>query len=515
MSIKKYTNIDAINNKTDNQGQYLESDDLFIVSKTEIEETDFGDCKYDVMEVSVYDVNNNLLPHKSGNNIAYIKTGDIKNYLYNLTNKGGQKELAIDIEKLLNDLGFTNGILKVNLNFVRYKIGTENESTRVWIHEISPSREEIRILPLKTKDTKINEQTTKEFNNLGDLRKDFKYYKKSILNSINSFEGNFLDTINSTLETKYGKDFFNVLRKDFGLSKFDDIRKRIYEDFKLSVTYYLTNKYYEISDSTFGKPSEIRFIDCDQYDFQMLTDTIKNILYGCISYNLRSLKRRNVDIKQLPKEFAVTELRKEIKNTLDSFTTPSTIKRNVYQPDKVDIKLNDNVGETPILPPPPVEVIKIMDPAPIEIVVVPPPVEVIVEPTYPTFEYTLKDTSPFNGVSVVKFIDAAGNEVEKTIPFGKEIIICARENSISNNNKSFSNSNWFGSLFNKANNLQSNNLKIIKGNPCNSIDISREAPIQQTGGGGGGGLGGQFDTQSLDYNNSKTFGIAPDERAMR
>ena len=515
MSIKKYTNIDAINNKTDNEGQYLQADDLFIVSKTEIEETDFGDCKYDVMEVSVYDINNNLLPHKSGNNVAYIKTGDIKNYLYNLTNKGGQKELAINIEKLLNDLGFTNGILKVNLNFVRYRVGTENELTRVWIHEISPSREEIRILPLKTKDNKINEQTIKEFENLSNLRKDFKYYKKSILNSINSFEGNFLDTINSALETKFGKDFFNILRKDFGLSKFDNVRKSIYEDFKLSVTYYLTNKYYDVSDSTFGKPSEIRFIDCDQYDFTMLTETIKNILHNCIDYNLRGLKRRNIDIKQLPKEFAITELRKEIKNSIDSFTTPTTIKRNVYQPNKVDITLNDKVGETPIITPPPVEEIKVMDPPVLEVVVVPPPVEVVVTPKFATFEYTIKDTSPFNGKSVIKFIDASGMEVEKEIPFGKTITICARENSISNAEKI--KPSFIGKLLGKKDRIDKHlpsDLKIIKGNSCDKVDIGPQSPKEQFGGGGGGSIsgGGMF---GHEYNNSRVWGAAPDERAMK
>jgi hypothetical protein len=33
-------------------------------------------------------------------------------------------------------LGFRNGILKVNINFVRYKVGSENELERVWIEEI-------------------------------------------------------------------------------------------------------------------------------------------------------------------------------------------------------------------------------------------------------------------------------------------------------------------------------------------------------------------------------------------
>ena len=81
MSIKKYTNIEAIDNKSSNEGQFLQADDLFIVSKNEIEKADFGNSRYDVMEVSIYDINNNLLPQNTLNNVAYIKSGDIKNYM--------------------------------------------------------------------------------------------------------------------------------------------------------------------------------------------------------------------------------------------------------------------------------------------------------------------------------------------------------------------------------------------------------------------------------------------------
>jgi hypothetical protein len=180
MSITKYSNFEDINKNIENEGKFLQYDDLFIVTKGEIEDTDFGECKYDVMEVSVYDINNNLLPQKSGNNVAYIKTGDIKNYMYNVTNTVGKKEFAIDIETLLNKLGFTNGILKVNINFVRNRVGSENELTRVWIQEISPSREEIRILPLKVSDSNITEKNKKDFSNINNLNQDFKYYKKQM-----------------------------------------------------------------------------------------------------------------------------------------------------------------------------------------------------------------------------------------------------------------------------------------------------------------------------------------------
>ena len=285
MSIKKYTNIEGINNKTENEGQFLQTDDLFIISKSEIETTDFGDCKYDVMEVSVYDINNNLLPQISGNNVAYIKGDDIKNYMYQITNKVGLKELAIDVERLINDIGYNNGILKVNINFVRYKVGSENELEKVWIEEISPSREEIRILPLKTKFENTNKKTKKQFKDLQSLNKEFKYYKNAFLKSIDSFQETFLDKIDTALETKYGKDFFSVLKKDFGLSGFTNIRTKIFTDFKTSIEYYLTNKYYDIGQSTFGKPSNIRFEDYDIYDFNDILNETQNILYKCVDIN--------------------------------------------------------------------------------------------------------------------------------------------------------------------------------------------------------------------------------------
>jgi hypothetical protein len=349
MSIKKYTNIDNINNNSENAGQFLQTEDLFIVSQNQIEDTDFGDCKYDVMEVSVYDINNNLLPQKSGNNVAYIKTGDIKNYMYSLTNKGGQKELAIDIEKLLNDLGFTNGILKVNVNFVRNKVGSDNELTKVWVHEISPSRTEIRILPLKTKNSNINNITNKEFTNINNLNKDFKYYKKNILDSLDSFEVTYLESITSLMVNRFGKDFESILRKDFGLSNFSAFKKRIFLDFKTSVVYWLTNKEYIISESNYGKASIIRFEECEQYEFSKLKLEIQNILRNCIDYNTKTLNRRNINIKVLPKEFEITKLKKEIKDLVGNIVINDSKVRNVYNPQNVKLDIKGvSVKETPI-----------------------------------------------------------------------------------------------------------------------------------------------------------------------
>jgi hypothetical protein len=370
MSITKYTNFETIDINKSNQGEFLTSDDRFIVTKNEVEDTDFGDCKYDVMEVSVYDVNNNLLPHKSGNNVAYIKTGDIKNYLYNITNKGGQKELAIDIEKVLNDLGFTNGILKVIINFVRNRIGSDDTLSRVWIQQISPSREEVRILPLKTDSPNINNQTNLEFNNVNNLSKDFKYYRKNILDALDSFEVTYLESITDTMVAKFGKDFQSVLRKDFGLSDFSSFKKRIFSDFKDSVTYWVTNRYYKISDSNFGKPSEIRFIDCEQYAFNILVNEMYSILRDCIDFHTKTLKRRDIAITTLPKEFEITQLKKDVKDLVGNISINENRVRNVYNPTNVEL----NPKGTQIINPPiqikeepPIKILPIeLPPAPIE-----------------------------------------------------------------------------------------------------------------------------------------------------
>lgn len=365
MAIKKYTNFEEISNRLENEGKFLKPEDLFVTTKEESEISEFGDCKYDVMEVSVYDVNNNLLPQKSGKNVAYIKSGDIKQYVYNIVNKGGQNELAIDAEKLLNTLGFSNGILKVNINFVRNRAGSDNEYTRVWIQEISSTREEIRILPLKVKDEKVTSITKKEFDSLIREDAEFKLYKKWILDSLDSFYINFLYKINDGIVSKFGNDFFYLLKKDFGVSSFDVFRDRIFENFKTSVTYYLNNKYYDIEQSNFGKQlPTITFEDCERYDFNIINSEMEKILYKCVSLEIRTLKRRNVEYQILPKEFSIVELQKSVKDNLESIQIPVVNRNDVYSPNLAEIKRREILAVTPV--PTPIEsprvVIRRLDP---------------------------------------------------------------------------------------------------------------------------------------------------------
>jgi len=429
MSITKYTNFEEIDSRKENKGNFLLKDDLFIVSKTEIEEADFGDCKHDVMEVSIYDVNNVLLPNKAGNNVAYIKPNDMKNYMYDIVNAGGQKELAINVERLLKDLGYSNGILKVNINFVRNKIGTDNNLTRVWVQEISPSREEVRIVPLKTNNVNINHITNTEFKNIHNLSKDFKYYKKNILDALDKFEAGSLSVIDDSLVAKFGNDFRSVLRKDFGLRDLDVFHKRIFDNFRDSIKNWVNNRYYDISQSTFGKPSELRFESCGQYDFNMLLGEIQSILNNCISFNTKALQRRQVDIKQLPKEFGIVELRKQIQNNLDSFGTKIDIKRNIYMPDKVDVIVTGTTELPPIKTVKQVEIVeKVAEPTP------PPKPPVPPAPSAPSevaYEYVLSNYHPTDNRTFILRQLGTNGVISYILSPGQERTVCAIENSVS------------------------------------------------------------------------------------
>jgi hypothetical protein len=348
MAISKYTNIEQINNRLENEGQFLKPEDLFIVSKEESEISEFGDSKYDAMEVSVYDVNNNLLPQKSGKNVAYIKSGDIKNYIYNVVNKGGQKELAIDAEKLLNELGFANGILKVNINFVRNRVGNDNEYQRVWIQEISATREEVRILPLKVKDEQLTKKVAEEFNRTIAQDKDFPLVKKWVLDSLDSFGREYLSKINDTMVSKFGNDFFTTIKKDFGISSFDAFKDRIFENFKTSVTYYLSNKYYDIEQSNFGRQLSVpTFDDSERYDFSMIRMEVEKILYKCVSSQIKTLKRRNVEYQILPQEFSVVQLQKSVKDNLASFEVPTVNATDIFSPKLAQLRREESLVITP------------------------------------------------------------------------------------------------------------------------------------------------------------------------
>jgi hypothetical protein len=159
------------------------------------------------------------------------------------------------------------------------------------------------------------------------------------------------------------------LRKDFGLSDFDGFTERIFLDFKTSIRYWLTNREYDILQSNYGRTSVIRFEDCEAYEFTSLLADMQNILRKCIEKHTPTLKRRDISIKTLPKEFEITQLQKELKDLVGNISINETKVRNVYNPENVDLKVTGvtNIATKLIPESPSRRVIQTeLDPPPIE-----------------------------------------------------------------------------------------------------------------------------------------------------
>jgi hypothetical protein len=116
----------------------------------------------------------------------------------------------------------------------------------------------------------------------------------------------------------------------------------------------------------------------------MLVSEIQKILFDCIEFNCQFLKRRDVNITEIPVEFKVTELNKLIKNNTDTFPTPTIVNTNIYDPANITINAKGSSKvtpivvtpiETPVLPPAPVLPPVVINPTPEPIIVQPAPVQ--------------------------------------------------------------------------------------------------------------------------------------------
>jgi hypothetical protein len=221
MSLTKYTNIEDINNRTTNVGEFIRKEDNFVISQNETVDSSFGNCDTDILEFTVYDINNNIVSQKDNKLVSYVKGQNISEYLI----KTDTKEFAVDVEKLLTNAGLTNGIFKVNIKFLREKLGTENELTRAFIQQISSTRQEIRILPLKVQSSEeITNKNIKELESLQELDVDYETYKKHIQDSLNFSGENIVTKAEEYIENRFQfigglETFDKILREDFGIEQ--------------------------------------------------------------------------------------------------------------------------------------------------------------------------------------------------------------------------------------------------------------------------------------------------------
>ena len=251
--------IETFKNIIDNKGYRISDKDRKIFERGDLQSF-FGFSNSDMIEVVVYDVNDNELTLTNGRTVKYIPLNNENIRDYFLVSNGTifqqyqfPSEYFIDIERILREEGFNNGIFKVQATLLNARIGTPDETNRLWIQEISPSRTEVRLLPLKN-DINENNETYERFNifvNGGDFRED-------TLQAVPAFLGKITpDKIYYNLTNKYGSEFIHKLQQEFSITDFDKLLTTIHEKFIESAQYEFGNKISDINDVNYGKDKQI------------------------------------------------------------------------------------------------------------------------------------------------------------------------------------------------------------------------------------------------------------------
>ena len=154
----------------------------------------FGLSEDDVIEFIMYDFSENQLPQKDNGLVRYVSltNQNINDYFLLaegtvMTKNNLPSEYFIDVERLINEAGYANGLFKTQISLINKRIGSYKSDDKVWISEISPSRTEVRVFPLE-KSTNISDikERFNIFYNNGDFRSDTIYNALRLVESINA-----------------------------------------------------------------------------------------------------------------------------------------------------------------------------------------------------------------------------------------------------------------------------------------------------------------------------------------
>ena len=250
------------------KGYRLDDKDRKIFEK-EIKRGYFGFDVGDIIEFVIYDASDNQLPQESvnGHKVRYINYTDenIKEYFdkvpENKFNKksNNAKEYFIDTEKLIKEGGYSNGLFKTQITLLNRRLGSEPRLfDKAWIHEISPSRTEVRVLPVVEDGTTIPNSDLQArydtFVNCGTFTADVLIFFDEFINQFDVAE-----VIKNMLMKKgtisEGQDYIKLIEKEFQLVNFEVYLTQAKNMFQEIIDNYRMNRYYNPFEPNFGQPT--------------------------------------------------------------------------------------------------------------------------------------------------------------------------------------------------------------------------------------------------------------------
>ena len=245
----------------DNKGYRISSKDREIFEEGTLQSF-FGFSDSDMIEFVLYDVNDNQLPQgDEGKLVRYIplSSENIKDYFliadgttfqaFNFPN-----EYFIDAERLINEAGYNNGIFKTQITLLNKRVGFDNLNEKLWIKEISPSRSEVRLLPIINEVSKKTDLLTRY-----DILQRGSNFRDDIIPYVSNFV-NMIDPSEVSLFIKkvYGEKWYNNFVSEFGIGGFDSLTTKIYEQFTKSVYNEFSNRVSSITDVNYGKQKKTK-----------------------------------------------------------------------------------------------------------------------------------------------------------------------------------------------------------------------------------------------------------------
>ena len=304
MAIKDFKDIEG------RKGYLVEQEDRKIFQK-EISKANFGLGCADMIEFILYDVSDNKLPQgDTGNLVRYIHLDDAnisKYFLISdniLTKKiGDVPEFVVDLEALIKEAGYNNGIFKTQVTLLNRRLGEELlDSNKLWIHEIAPSRTEIRVLPIRAKEeNKDLEKRYSVFTEGDTFRDDVIYHIEKFIESFD-IEKIITKFLLSKGTESDGKNYINKIKQEFKIQNFDIFMYQIETKLIESMKYYANRRVWNINDINYGKPTEEQ--DCIELSVKKLKQDTITALINSIDFNLP--KRTIQDNSVLTKEEQIT-----------------------------------------------------------------------------------------------------------------------------------------------------------------------------------------------------------------
>ena len=338
MAIKSFKDI------IDNKGYLINSNDRKIFEQADYQSF-FGLDSNDAIEFIIYDYNDNQLPQKDGTLVRYISltTENIRDYFLIAEGTYFHKyklpaEYFIDIERLLKEAGYDNGIFKTQISLVNKRVGSEITNDKLWISEISPSRTEIRLFPIRqTESPNPNlEERFFLFSNNGEFRDDTIEYALKFIEEFNP------SIVSSFIKSKYREVWFNKMVGEFKMKDFETFSTNAYNNFVQSAIYEFTNKVSKIDDVNYGK--KLKGTPSLSLSKNDIKEKCKKLLVEAINY---TLPKQNI-VTKTTFDSAINTSIDEVGNILQKYesstmfdtSSPILKKAVVEKPILTDVELH-------------------------------------------------------------------------------------------------------------------------------------------------------------------------------